>query len=240
MKKEKQTVDVYLAPPPTHGQSDIEILELAISNYGHWSWIQVKLPEIIALEFWGVQLMTPPTKEGGPLSNTINLVFREPGVVIFLKRKTFDLPDDWIHLWKQDRLQKKFSLAEKGRTGFTLQDDTLINKLLESEEITKINYFKSTKEFEISNNKIKMALFNGEVGIIIAAEEFSIQDLKEEYHLDQVAEKSKRWWDYWEKYHGIKKTNDKFPEDSFCSTILPVKDSELLLEKIKKGENSSS
>jgi hypothetical protein len=192
-------------------REQLDILADAISDVGRWRWWVAELPQLFQLEFSGTQLWTPPLKEGAPPCGQLALRFIEPVAVCFLSFA--EMPDDWPAQMHADQLEP-FNVDDDA---FRFDDAALAAELLAAGK-------KQTLHGDPAALAPHCLAFRaGAVGCVVSAREIRLVSHQGELPLDEVHDRSTRWWSYWREYWARRGGDQPLPEDYACEVTIPVK-----------------
>ena len=198
--------------------NNLEILADAISDVGVWTWWQSDSADYIQFEFSGTQLWNPPLAEGQPPSGKIAIGFSNVSCVSFLTFDGSEVEENWPQLLQQDEIDY-FNLDNEA---FTFTDTATIRELIKEAATVQTLYGTKPNQVDWAVAPVKLAFRAWSVGVVIAAEEMSLLIFQGEFGLNEVEEKSQKWWEYWNEYWRVKDTADALPEDYACEVTIPA------------------
>jgi hypothetical protein len=200
---------------------ELEILESAISDVGHWSWWTERLPAVFQVEFCGVQLWLPPREDGQPPCGQIALRFFKPSTVAFLRRgdsSGASLADDWFEKLRADEIET-FGIDNEA---FTLTSPERANAILRDAN-TQLVYHGTIRELPAdAPHGSYCAFWAGPVGLYLVAESMIVCSHAGDLALDQLKPMSRKWWDYWREYWDKINTDNPLPKDYACDVTIPA------------------
>lgn len=193
-------------------------LETALSDVGYFRWWGERLPEVVQLEFSGVQVYTPPPEPGRPPRGMLALAFFRPSSVSFLTRDEA-LPDDWPADLHGDRLEPlSISYGE-----LTLRDPRAAFELLSHARHVETVFGTPADEVDWPAAGALAVFWAGEGGVAIAAERMELMTHDGEVELEQLPELHAQWWRYWRDYWDRRETADALPYDWMCEVTIPIR-----------------
>jgi hypothetical protein len=200
-------------------QSDLKKLASAISDVGGWSYWQGKLPDLLQLEFTGVQLWNPPEDEDRPPSGTIALQFKNVQAVDFLTFVADSVPANWPELIASEQL----CLAD--RVMIVFNDVAAIKTELASvkrfDAVCGLGYKRDDHFFD---SQFQCVVQTGGIGVVVSAELLIWRNHTEkDLPLSLIEERSIKWWEYHQAYWKSKETNQPFPRDTACEVTIPIR-----------------
>lgn len=191
----------------------------AISDIGHWRWWAEDLPDRFQVEFGGVQLWNPPTRDGGPPSGVVALRFIQPTLAVFLTDKnTEELEPDWPKALHEDRLEP-FSVRHGE---FMLTSDERIAAMAKDCVLRFV--VGGLHELTTGNDQVKLGFRAGPVGLIVRAKQLVVISSGGELTPEKIIEASAAWWQYWKDYWKRRDTENPLPKDYACEVTIPLKD----------------
>jgi hypothetical protein len=194
------------------------ILENAISDVGHWRWWAEALPERFQVEFGGVQLWNPPTREGGPPSGVIALRFIQPSLVLFLTAKDAEeVEPDWPEALHEDRMEPLSVAYDQ----FTLTSDEQIASM--AKDCTLRFVVGDSDGLAAGSDPVRLGFRAGPIGLIVRAKEMVVLSSAGELTPEKIAEASAAWWAYWKEYWARRDTENPLPRDYACEVTIPLK-----------------
>jgi hypothetical protein len=194
------------------------LLENAISDVGYWRW-WTEDKDIFQIELGGVQLYNPPSEKGNPPSGIIALRFIDVSYVGIMERKDNHLviPKDWFNKLHNDKIEPPSISHDE----FTLSNKTQLEEITSS--ATTIKHKRGQLD-DINNSvdKAFIAFWAGCIGIIIVGNQMKVLSSSGVIDENQIEQKSKQWWDYWQKYWDHRDTNNPLPKDYACEVTIPL------------------
>lgn len=194
-------------------KTPLQTLEYAISDIGIWTWWTTDTNKSVQIEFDRTMLFIEKEENKEQPSNKIALRFLNPISVTVLYKKENKLPNNWLELFENDKLEP-FSVDYEY---FSFEHNEIIEILKSADKTETIIGEKYTN----SNNKVELGFWAGEIGIIIVADTMKIFSHYGQIELEKIPELHKKWWDYWKKYWAIKDTKSAFQYDPLCEITIP-------------------
>ncbi|HEU4557505.1 MAG TPA: hypothetical protein VFS20_06635 [Longimicrobium sp.] len=196
----------------------LAVLETALSDIGNFRWWAGHFPDVVQLEFSGVQVYTPPPAPDRPPRGMLALACARPTSVSFLWRDE-GLPDEWPTELHNDRLEPlPMSLGE-----LTLRDPSAAAEMLSHARHVETVFGTPADEVDWSAAPAMLVFWAGEGGVAIAAERIGLMTHDGEVALDQVPEMHAQWWRYWREYWDRLDTPDAMPYDWMCEVTIPIR-----------------
>ena len=199
--------------------SPLAIIANAIADVGFWRWWDERLPDVFQLEFGGVQLWSPPVADGRPPNGQYALRFRGPLSVSFLTGGGSTIPADWADQMHADKL-RPFNV---GHDSFALDDRAAVRAIVDAAAHVDTRYGALPAHLDWEQVPALCAFWAGPVGCFVAAREVQLVAFAGEIPLADVADMSRRWWEYWHEYWRRKDTPEPLPEDYACEVTIPIK-----------------
>lgn len=197
----------------TNIKTPLETLEYAISDVGIWNWWVVDEGKSVQLEFDRAMLYFETEKEMP--SNRLALRFINPKSVTVLYNKENKLPENWLELFNKDELDP-FSIDYEN---FSFNKKELIEIINLADKIETI----IGDEFDsVTDNKVQLGFWAGEIGIVILADEMQIVNHSGKIPIENIPELHSKWWDYWKKYWDLKDTENKMAYNPLCEITIPA------------------
>lgn len=207
-------------------KTPLQTLGYAISDVGLWTWWVTDSTKSVQLEFDRAMLNFDNPKEGQPPSHRLALRFVNPISVTVLYKKESQLPNNWLELFNQDKLEP-FSVDYE-HFSFDHNEIKEIVKLADRFEAIIGEKYDSIKSID---NKIQLGFWAGEVGIVILADSMLLVNHAGKVPLDSIPEIHETWWNYWRNYWDLKDTKNPLPYDPLCEITIPATNQNM--EKIK-------
>jgi len=192
------------------------VIVSAITDVGMWRWWTAEFPNLVQLEFGGVQIYEPPDDPTKPPLCMVAMRFRRPKVVAFMRRgeDTDALPADWHTLLHDDAIEALSLSFEK----FALDDADAIAAILE-ERTSEVEVFRNDA---LEGAVIQVAFWAGPAGVRIEAAEVELVTMKGKLTPAEFAELHGDWWTYWKDYWKKRDTPDALPKSFACEVTIPL------------------
>ena len=202
--------------------SDLEVLEQAITDIGYWNWWAEYLPDCVQVEFAGVQLWSEEPQEGQPQRGTLALRFVQPISFSFLTRNKAidDLPHNWPDLMQDDNLEDLPNIRYEGELHFNERD--FVQRVLDAANRIDVRFGVHPKSEEFFDAPVILAFWAVDIGCAVASQELTIVNPSGEIALENIPELHRKWWEYWSEYWEVRGTDKAFPEDYACETTIPT------------------
>ncbi len=188
----------------------------AAAEAGAWAACE-SLPDGFRVELGGVMLWNEPRGLDRAPSSRFFLRFGEPTCVAFLTFDDAEVPADW---------PERFRTGEVGPFRLDADEVTLTHGPLaarlvaEAEAVEPLVGDPAATDWSAAH--ALLALRAGPVGLVVAARGVELLDSHGPVPCPEVAERRKRWWDYWQAYWDRKGTPDELPHDALAETCWPV------------------
>jgi hypothetical protein len=193
------------------------ILESAISDVGYWRWWHEALPGFFQVEFGGVQLWTPPTKDDRPPPGIIGLGFKDPTLVAFLTElSAAALQSDWRLALHQDQIEPFTVTYDE----FTLSQADQVKSMTDGCSIE----FLVGSEFDLipKEGSSFLAFRAGPVGLVVVAEQMAVASSSGDLSsAEKIASSNAAWWEYWKDYWQRRDSDSPLPKDYACEVTIP-------------------
>lgn len=213
-------------------KSPIGILEYAISDVGLWTWWATDSTKYVQLEFDRTMLLlSEPTNEKAA-SNKLAIQFKSPVSVTILTKKESKLPNDWLTLFNEDKLEP-FQIDYE----FFSFDSKRIKEIMQlSDESQTIMGDKYANVSDIEN-KNQLGFWAGEIGLVVVSDTMKIVSHSGEIELNMIPDLHDKWWKYWKNYWDLIDTDKRLPYDPLCEITIPAtkQNMEKIKENIDKG-----
>jgi len=207
------------------GDTELNILEKAISDIGHFSWWDEQLPKSVQVEFGGVQLWCSEPKEDEPARGVVTLRFYEVESLSFLTHQDApaDLPENWPDLLHEDKLELPSITPEQ----LHVEDDYFFRKVRQQAKRIETRFGVSPNELRFFEAPCILAFWAGDIGMMVSAQRMEIINQTGVVPLDEVEVLHEKWWEYWKEYWDRRDTDNPMPEDIACENTIPMEDEEM-------------
>ena len=197
-------------------KSPLEILSYAISDVGLFTWYTADLPKYAQLEFNRTMLYFEPKDDQTPPSNQIALQFGNVKSVYLFKDEESKLPNNWLDLLTEDRLDPfDVNYEYFSFDGYEIQK--MISEFKNSEKIYGENFMTVNQD-----ENFKIGFKAGEISIVIVAEKMRIMTHSGEVEFESIPEIHNKWWAYWRKYWEVIDSESQLPYDPICEITIPA------------------
>ena len=185
---------------------------------GFWAWWAEALPEVLQVEFSGVQLWIPPRAPDRPPGGRLAIRFEDPACVGFLARSAA-LADDWPREMSADELEPFAMSGEE----VVLGDATGIREVLKRARRIDRVFGAEPEDFDWESAPAKMGFWAGSAGLVVAAAKLQVVTHEGDLDHELLPDLHTRWWAYHREYWERKDGPDPLPYDVLCEITIPVR-----------------
>jgi hypothetical protein len=196
---------------------ELQTLASALSDIGHFRWWDERFPDVVQLEFGGVQLWMPSSAPDRPPRAMLALSFIRPRSVSFLTRGD-ELPPDWFTQLRADQMEPPGMSFEQ----ITLTDASHAAELLSLATRIDTVFGPAPGEVDWQAAAAMMVFWAGPAGVAIAAERMDLLTHDGPVDLARIPELHDQWWRYWRDYWDRRATADALPHDWMCEVTIPL------------------
>jgi hypothetical protein len=198
----------------------LTVLEHAIADVGVWRWWTEKLPDVVQLEFAGVQLYVPPRAPDKPPANLLAMRFVHPSHVSFLRdsQAAVALPRDWPERLRKDELDPLPLKLD----AFTLSSAEQALDLLGRSYVQKELLEPLEDPSQLPPHGALACFLSGPAGILVLAESFEVHTLDGPLQIEDIEPMHQAWWAYWREYWLRKDSSAPLPVDYACEVTVPL------------------
>lgn len=195
----------------------LDILATAIADCGYFRWWVQPRPDIILLEFGGVQLLRLEGDGTRPPPSTFGLRFETLSMALFASDG--GVSDDWPMRLQQDQLDPptvefdSLSFSDSGACTSVLELPRR-SLLVGAGEVDAVALFEKASA--------RIAFLAGPVGVVVCGDRLRLVSHAGEHSLEEVAGMHARWWEYWERYWSVRDTVAPLPRDYACEVSIPA------------------
>lgn len=214
-------------------KSPMETLEYAISDVGLWTWWATDSTKYVQLEFDRTMLLLSESTNEKPPSNKLAIQFKSPISAVVLTKKESKLPDDWLTLFHEDKLEP-FQIDYEH---FSF-DSKQIKEIMELSDASQIILGDNYENIVDIEKKVQLGFWAEEIGLIVVADSMKIVSHSGEIELNEIPDLHNKWWDYWKNYWALIDTDNKLPYDPLCEITIPA--TKQNMEKIKENLKKES
>jgi len=214
-------------------KTPLHTLEYAISDVGIWTWWATDSTKYVQLEFDRTMLLLSEATNEKPPSNKLAIQFKSPITAIIMTKKESKLPDNWLSLFNEDKLEP-FQVDYE----YFSFDSKQIKEMMELSDDSHTIFGDNYENIADIEEKVQLGFWAGEIGLVVVADSMKIVSHLGEIELNKIPDLHKKWWEYWKNYWDLIDSDNKLPYDPLCEITIPA--TKQNMEKIKENINKEN